>query len=122
MFHSVIAPPATGPWFEEVDRNCFYSTKGDFQAVVDQLRSEDGKRNLRRYSLREWQDLGFDRNSVFADPLFVDPANYDFRVRPESPALKLGFVNFEMGTWGLTKEFPEKWLLKDSGIPPHGRT
>lgn len=114
MFHSVIAPPAVGPWFDEVDRNCFYSTKGDFQAVVDQLRSEDGKRNPRRYNLQQWQQLGFDRNSVFADPLFVDAENFDFRVRSESPALKLGFVNFEMGKWGLTKDFPAKWLPNPS--------
>jgi hypothetical protein len=106
---SVIAPPAIGPWFEEIDRNCFYSTEGEFQAVVDQLRSEDGKRNPRRYGLAEWQELGFDRNSVFADPLFIDPQGGDFRVRPESPALKLGFKNFAMGQWGLTGDFPERW-------------
>jgi L-rhamnose mutarotase len=109
MFYSVIAPPATGPWFEEIDRNCFYSDKGKFQAVVDQLRSESGKRNAQRYDLAAWQELGFDRNSVFADPLFVNSEKRDFRVRPESPALKLGFKNFDMGTWGLTKEFSGKW-------------
>jgi Right handed beta helix region len=114
MFHSVIAPPAVGPWFDEVDRNCFYSTSGDFQAVVDQLRSDDGKRNPKRYNLKEWQELGFDQNSIFADPLFIDPKNLDFRVRPESPALKLGFANFEMGKWGLTKDFPQRWLSKSS--------
>lgn len=109
MFYSVIAPPATGPWFEEIDRNCFYSAKGDFQAVVDQLRSENGKKNARRYDFAGWQKLGFDLNSVFSDPLFLDPENRDFRVHPESPALKIGFKNFEMGTWGLTRDFPKKW-------------
>lgn len=108
MIYSVIAPPAIGPWFDEIDHNCFYSSSGEFQAVVDQLRSEGGKKNPRRYSLIEWQELGFDRNSVFADPLFVDPASHDFRVRPESPALKLGFINFEMGNWGLTKNHPSQ--------------
>ncbi len=58
MFHSVIAPPATGPWFEEVDRNCFYSANGEFQAVVDQLRSEGGKRNPRRYNFRGMEKTG----------------------------------------------------------------
>jgi hypothetical protein len=106
MMYSVIAPPAVGPWFEEIDRNCFYLAGGEFQAVVDQLRAEDGKRNPRRYNFSEWRDQGFDRNSVFADPLFVDPAHYDFRVREESPALKVGFKNFKMGDWGLTSDFP----------------
>jgi Right handed beta helix region len=109
MFYSIIAPPAVGPWFEQVDKNCFYCVGGEFQAVVDQLRTEGGKRNPTRYNLREWQNLGFDRNSVFADPLFLDPLNQDFRVRPESPALRLGFKNLEMGTWGLTGRFPERW-------------
>lgn len=115
MIYSVIAPPAVGPWFEEIDRNCFYTTGGEFHAVVDQLRSEDGKRNPRRYDLAEWQELGFDRNSVFADPLFIDAQGGDFRVRPESPALKLGFKNFAMGQWGLTGDFPERWRT------PHAR-
>jgi Right handed beta helix region len=109
MFFSVIAPPAVGPWLERIDNNCFYCSAGEFQAVVDQLRSENGKRNAKRYNLEEWQKLGFDQNSVFADPLFVDPGTYNFQVRPESPALKVGFKNFEMGKWGLTENFPKRW-------------
>lgn len=109
MFHSVIAPPAVGPWFDEVDRNVFWIEGGEFQAVVDQLRSEGGRRNPQRYNLADWQELGWDKQSVFADPLFADPDKLDFRVRSESPALKLGFVNFEMGGWGLTADFPRQW-------------
>jgi Right handed beta helix region len=109
MVYSVIAPPAVGPWFEKIDNNCFFCVGGEFQAVVDQLRSENGKRNAKRYDLAGWQRLGFDQHSVFADPLFVDPTKNDFRVRPESPALKVGFKNFEMGKWGLTDKFPEQW-------------
>ena len=122
MFLSVIGPPAVGPWFDEVDHNVFYAEKSEFQVVVDQLRSEDGKRNPRRYKLAEWQALGWDKNSLFADPLFIDPANRDFRLRPESPALKLGFTNFEMGKWGLTGEFPEKWLSEDPSVAPRRRS
>ena len=33
--------------------------------------------------------------------MFVDPAKEDYRVRPESPALKLGFQNFDMTRVGL---------------------
>jgi len=107
MIYSVIAPPAVGPWFDKIDNNCFYCVGGEFAAVVDQLRSEAGKRNPKRYNLEEWRKLGFDQHSVFADPLFVDPAKRDFTVRPNSPALQVGFKNFEMGQWGLTADFSE---------------
>ena len=48
-------------------------------------------------TLEKWRAAGFDRNSVVADPLFVNPAKGDYRLKPESPALKLGFqpISFE---------------------------
>jgi len=42
-------------------------------------------------SWAEWHETGKDRHSVYADPLFVDPDNYDFRLKPGSPALAMGF-------------------------------
>lgn len=107
--YSVIAPPSNGPWLEEVNKNCFHSGSGKFSASVSEIRGEEGwpPRDERKYSLDEWRKLGFDKDSVFADPMFVDPKNNDYRVKPESPALKLGFQNFDMNDFGLTKDFPE---------------
>ncbi|MGJ8643543.1 MAG: right-handed parallel beta-helix repeat-containing protein [Luteolibacter sp.] len=47
--------------------------------------------------------LGWDENSVFGDPMFVDPANGDFRVKDGSPALEAGFKNFPMDQFGVKK-------------------
>ncbi|HEV2274233.1 MAG TPA: right-handed parallel beta-helix repeat-containing protein, partial [Acidobacteriaceae bacterium] len=48
----------------------------------------------------EWQASGQDRDSVIADPLFVNAGNFDFRLRPESPALKRGFRQIDISTVG----------------------
>jgi hypothetical protein len=47
-------------------------------------------------SLGEAQDLGADKPSIFGDPIFMEPTTGDFRVRPCSPAFKIGFKNFPM--------------------------
>jgi parallel beta-helix repeat protein len=49
----------------------------------------------------EWQARGHDVNSVIADPLFADPAKYDFALRPGSPALKLGFQPIDLSRVGV---------------------
>jgi hypothetical protein len=118
--YTLIAPPARGPWLEEIDYNCFYSDLGEFVARVQSRELEaswdDSNRQRRtvpvrrKYSLEEWRALGFDQHSIFADPMFVDPETGDYRVKPESPALKLGFENFDISGAGLTPNFPEQWL------------
>ncbi len=47
--------------------------------------------------------FGWDVNSILGDPLFVDPARADFRVKPGSPAFNIGFKNFPMDQFGVKK-------------------
>ena len=58
-------------------------------------------RSLGDTVLKKLQGDGGDANSSSADPMFVDPGNGDFRLKPDSPALKLGFVPFDWSKVGL---------------------
>ena len=109
--YTLIFPPAHGPWLEEIDHNCFFSDLGEFVARVRPRPSgeADDREEGIKYDLAQWQDLGFDRHSVFADPLFVAPDHGDYRVQPGSPALALGFENFPMDGWGLNPERNSRW-------------
>jgi hypothetical protein len=51
-------------------------------------------------SFAQWQAAGHDKDSAIADPLFVNAANFDFRLREDSPALKMGFRQIDMTTVG----------------------
>ena len=53
--------------------------------------------------LEKEQADGVDKNSLAIDPLFVDPANGDFRLQPNSPALKLGIKPLDLSNVGLVK-------------------
>jgi parallel beta-helix repeat protein len=53
--------------------------------------------------LRLQKEDDSDHNSLATDPLFFDPENGDFRLKPESPALKMGFVPLDLSKVGLQK-------------------
>ena len=40
---------------------------------------------------------------------FMDPAKKDFRLRPDSPAWKLGFKPIDLTDVGLTADFPARY-------------
>ncbi len=47
-----------------------------------------------------WKELGNDRHSLYADPLFADPLHYNFALLPGSPAFALGFKPIDMSSVG----------------------
>ena len=73
----------------EMDYNLYYNPN----LPADSVRF--GKETFTR-----WRARGKDVHSVYADPLFVDPAHDDFRLRPGSPAFDLGFQPIDMSTVG----------------------
>ncbi|WP_372772945.1 discoidin domain-containing protein [Mangrovibacterium sp.] len=68
-----------------------------------------------------------DPNSIYGDPLFVDPVNGDFTVADTCLANKIGWVNFPMDQFGVQKpslkaiaktpEIPAVELTADEVIP-----
>ncbi|HEX8234715.1 MAG TPA: right-handed parallel beta-helix repeat-containing protein [Abditibacteriaceae bacterium] len=52
-------------------------------------------------TLEQWRAAGFDANSLVADPQFENAAKDDYRLKPGSPALKLGFEPIPFGKIGL---------------------
>ena len=47
-------------------------------------------------TFEDWRKRGYDQNSIYSDPMFVDPDNFDFRLKPESPALQRGFEPIDL--------------------------
>jgi hypothetical protein len=66
------------------------------------------------FSWDEWRTKGqgsdyhLDGSSVVADPLFVDPEHDDFRLKPESPALRLGFRPIDLTDVGPRRKRDER--------------
>jgi len=87
--------------FDECDRNLFWKPNGGEYTVRGRFNG-----GFKTVSLDDWREMGFDRNSIVADPLFVDPDNNDYRLKPDSPALTLGFKPIDVSTCGLLADFP----------------
>ena len=47
--------------------------------------------------------LGWDKNSITGDAMFIDPVNGDYGLKEGSPALSIGFKNFPMDQFGVKK-------------------
>jgi hypothetical protein len=79
------------------DKNLFWASEGGLVA----------KGTPSGYSsFDNWLALGYDAYSKIGDPLFVDPANHDYRLEAGSPALKLGFEPIDTSKVGLKDDFP----------------
>jgi hypothetical protein len=79
----------------EIDHNIYFDTRaGPSHPPLDgSLKFED------------WQALGHDVHSLFIDPLFVAPETGDFRLRPQSPALRFGFHPPDLRGVGVRTKF-----------------
>lgn len=68
---------------------------------------------LGELDLDGWRAKGLDEHSVIADPLFVNAAKDDYRLKGDSPALKLGFKPIPIEKIGPYKdELRASWPIK----------
>jgi hypothetical protein len=65
-----------------LDRNVYW----DLRAATN-----SGDMKFAGGTAEQWRARGHDKNSVVADPMFVSPEQDNFRLKADSPALKLGF-------------------------------
>ena len=64
-----------------------------------------------RFGSQDWEAWRASRREtggVFADPLFVNADKLDFRLQPDSPALKLGFEPWDYTTAGIREDATAK--------------
>jgi hypothetical protein len=100
-------PLMSGRWSQvrlKMRNNCYWNTSG----------KEVKPAGL---TIKEWQDKGHDVGTIVADPMFVNAENYDFRLKPDSPALKIGFKPFDYSRTGVYGN--KKWieLARDVEFP-----
>lgn len=67
-------------------------------------------------ALGKAQSNNTDENSLYGNPLFVNPKSGDFTVKENSPALKISFKNFPMDSFGVQKR-ELKVIAKQPEIP-----
>jgi hypothetical protein len=75
------------PWGKDMDFNLVQNYGATTTAPATRLQQQSGR----------------DEHSIVADAEFIDPARGDYRVKPGSPALARGFVNFPMDQFGVQK-------------------
>ncbi|MBI2300138.1 MAG: right-handed parallel beta-helix repeat-containing protein [Armatimonadetes bacterium] len=83
----LVSPGGFKPDQLSMDHNLYY------QAGVDALGPANGE-------LAALRKRGWDAESVLADPQFVDPEKGDYRLKPGSPAIALGFKPFDLSGVG----------------------
>lgn len=63
-------------------------------------------------SFNGWKKSGKDIHSIIADPLFVNPSEFDFRLKKNSVVRRIGFVPFDYSLAGVSGSEEWKKLAK----------
>ena len=101
-------PLLSGRWKQikvKMRNNCYWNTSGKEVKPAGM-------------TFEDWQNRGQDTGSIIGDPMFVDAENFDFRLKPDSPALKTGFKPFDYSKAGVYGD--PAWVNKAQNVtfPP----
>lgn len=118
----LIVNPVIG---SRIERNLVFAPRADYPVYIQDRRyGTGGEPRLRecaadnnlyfcaadatwgRKHLEKEQPLGVEAHSISTDPLFVSWETGDYRLKPDSPALKLGFQPIDMAQIGLQANHP----------------
>ena len=77
----------------EIDNNIYFDA-----------RKPDAGVKFQGLTFEEWQSKGRDTHSLIADPLFKNPAKLDFRLKPGSPAGRMGIEPISTKEIGIRKK------------------
>jgi len=90
-----------GPWTKvkiNMDKNCYWNAASEAVEFV-------GKK------LDDWrEETQHDKNSIVADPRFINAKKFDFRLQTDSPARKIGFKPFDYSKAGVYGD--PRWVRK----------
>ena len=81
-----------------IDYNCYWDVRTKNPKFHDDLLFTD------------WQKHGYDKHSIVADPLFVNPLQFDFRFKNNAIARKIKFKPFDYSKAGVYGS--DEWIQK----------
>lgn len=82
-------------WRKEILKECDFNLYWEERKTnLSQIKTPVGNFN-------EWRKMGFDRNSLITDPLFMDQEQETYQLSSQSPAWELGIKSIPIGTIGI---------------------
>ncbi len=122
------SPALAGPWIagRQLTRSNCYWNASDYpvtfagKSLADWQRTPVAPPAVTNGTSKvpEWAVAGRERGSLIADPLFENAAQHDFRLKPNSPALRLGFKPFNYSLAGVYGDAAWRAEAKQVSYPP----
>ncbi|MDD4870431.1 MAG: right-handed parallel beta-helix repeat-containing protein [Kiritimatiellae bacterium] len=120
------SPTLAGSWEKnrQLSRNnCYWNTSGATQVVfagktLSAWQATPIAEPTNTMTMPEWAGKGREQGTIIADPLFADVEHHDFRLKPDSPAFKVGFKPFDYTQTGVYGD--AAWIARARNVvyPP----